>query len=58
MKRPVSNDQSDPRLFAEPPQRDRSVEKAEAEWAWREKIRVKNKPIDELPLFRRQKELF
>jgi hypothetical protein len=48
----------EPRLFSEKPQRDRSVEKAEAEWTWREKIRAKTKPIDELPLFRRQREMF
>lgn len=45
-------------LFFRPLQADLTVDRDMARLAWREKIRAKTKPIDELPLFRRQKEMF
>ena len=58
MKPQVSNDQDEPRLFSEAPTLDLTVDRDMAALAWKQKIRSRAKPVDELPLFRRQKELF
>jgi uncharacterized Zn finger protein (UPF0148 family) len=45
-------------LFIHPMQVDLSVQKQEAELIMQQKIRARNKPEAELPLFNKQRELF